>query len=107
MKCCNHVFTAKDIKPPLLNKQQALGTNEKHLLGGRAERFSKTKCPECDKEHILWLKGEHNTYTVLHVTPVEKPQEEETVFYCEECDKHFKSEQGLKSHNGKVHAQTA
>lgn len=106
MKCCNHTFTAKDVKPPLLRQQQALGTDEKHLLGGRAERFSKTECPECGKEHILWLKGEANTYRVLRATPVEKEEQKEQIeeeTYCKECDRYFKSEQGLKVHINQKH----
>jgi len=84
MKCCNHVFNTKDIKPPLLNQAQAIDSNDSNLLGGKAKKFSHAECPECKKEHLLWLKGTNYNY-------------------CQECDRSFKSEQGLKVHINQKH----
>lgn len=70
-ECCGYEFTRKDIKPPLMNAYQALGTREKKLFGGHAKYFSRTRCPTCEREYILWLKPEFNSYRVLGATPVE------------------------------------
>jgi len=79
-KCCDHVFTAKDIKGPLMNQQQALGNNERGLLGGNVKRFADAECPQCGKKYLLWLKPEYNTYTVKAISlkpNVEQPKKEE------------------------------
>jgi len=99
MKCCNHVFNTKDIKPPLLNQAQAIDSNDSNLLGGKAKKFSHAECPECKKEHLLWLKPVHQSYEVIKVTSAEGTNDN----YCQECDRSFKSEQGLKVHINQKH----
>ncbi len=79
LKCCDHTFTARDIKVPMMNQMKALGTNDHRLYGGNAKSFSFADCPECRKRYVLWLKPEHNTYRVLTISlreDVEQPQEE-------------------------------
>lgn len=71
-KCCNHIFTSSDIIAPLMSQEQALGTNDVHLYGGHAKRFAKTKCPECGKEYIMWLKPKSGTYKVLTISEAKK-----------------------------------
>lgn len=67
-KCCNHTFTAKDIKPPLMKQQQALGSNDPHLYGGNAKVFAGTECPECGEHYILWMKQRSPNYKVLTIS---------------------------------------
>lgn len=67
-KCCNHTFTAKDIKPPLMKQQQALGTNDPHLYGGNAKTFASAECPECNEPYILWMKPQSPNYKVLTIS---------------------------------------
>ncbi|OMF47712.1 hypothetical protein [Paenibacillus amylolyticus] len=67
-KCCNHTFTAKDIKPPLMKQQQALGTNDPHIYGGNAKVFAAAECPECNEQYILWMKQQSPNYKVLTIS---------------------------------------
>lgn len=68
-KCeCGHQFTAKDIKPPLLK------VNDPKLYGGNVKRQSKAEC-ECGKTYLLWLKPEHNTYTVKTISLITEKKE--------------------------------
>lgn len=73
-QCCNHTFTAKDIQGRLMSQQEALGTNDVHLYGGNAKRFSNTICPECGTEYILWLKPEGGSYRVLTISRRKQPE---------------------------------
>lgn len=67
-KCeCGHQFTAKDIKPPLLK------VNDPKLYGGNVKRQSKAECT-CGKTYLLWLKPEHNTYTVKTISLVKEAE---------------------------------
>jgi hypothetical protein len=59
---CGHTFTAKDIKPPLIK------VNDHRMFGGNVKRQSAAQCPGCEKTYLLWLKPEHNTYTVKTIS---------------------------------------
>lgn len=69
-QCCNHTFTVKDVKPPLLKQRQALSTQQRGLFGGRIDRFSKAECPECQKEYLLWLEQIRNGWKVITISKV-------------------------------------
>lgn len=101
MKCCNHIFSTKDIKPPLGN------INDKNLYSGNAKKSSIAECPECGKKYTLFLKPIHQSYKVIGIQEIKSneivEEQETTDFYCQEHDKYFKSNQGLKVHIRQKH----
>lgn len=72
-QCCNHTFSVKDVKPPLLNMQQALSRkNDPNFYGGNVKKFSKAQCPECQTKYILWLKPDgRGSWSVVTISPEE------------------------------------
>jgi len=69
--CCNHQFTANDIKGKLMNQKEALGTNDPHLWGGNVQRFAYTTCPKCNKKYLMWLKISPPSFKVMTLSAVE------------------------------------
>ena len=72
--CCTHTFTPADIKPPLMNQRQALGTNDPKLYGGNAKWFSRAVCPDCEQPRLLWLMPRPKGYKVLTISALEAPE---------------------------------
>jgi len=70
--CCNHTFTARDIRPPLKNARATFGAGNDRLWGGHAQWFSESACPECGQKYILWLQPIAHSYKVLTISAVGK-----------------------------------
>lgn len=73
--CCGHLFTAEDIKPPLLTQRDVFGQHDVNLYGGNVHRFSNAECPKCGKACLLWLNQCGQTWRVLTISDREQAEE--------------------------------
>ena len=93
-KCdCGYEFSIKDIKE--LEKN-----NDYRYYGGRVEYYTKTKCPKCNKEVILYLEAYDNSYRVIDIAENKNTEPENTnnEIICPNCKRSFKSQSGLRLH---------
>lgn len=96
-KCdCGYEFSVKDITT--LEKN-----NDYRFYGGRVEYYTKTKCPRCNKEVILFLEAYDNSYRVIDIAENGNIDENEVVEdnICPNCKRSFKNQSGLRLHQRK------
>lgn len=105
-KCnCGYEFTIKDMK-----KLQRI--DDSKFYGGAVRHVDNVNCPNCQKETLLLIKQQGQTYIVKDIAQKEKQEaaithtevtsNKETNtsndFICPECEKAFKSKAGLSVH---------
>lgn len=77
-------------------------TNTK-LYSGNAKKSCLAECPECGTKYTLFLKPIHQSYKVLGIQKFKSKEEETTKFICEDCQREFNTEHGLKVHRNQKH----
>lgn len=93
-KCdCGYEFSVKDITK--LEKNQ-----DYRYYGGRVEYYTKTKCPKCNKEVILYLEAYDNSYRVIDIAENKNTgtKEQSNEIICPNCQRSFKNQSGLRLH---------
>ena len=112
---CGHEFTLQDIKD--LER-----INQPGFYGNIVKHYSKTKCPVCKKETVLFLKQSGQTWKIIDIAsknvindnnvpnknvkiiennpsePIEEKKENDNGLTCPICGKACKSQIGLNSH---------
>lgn len=112
---CGHEFSLQDMKD--LDR-----INQPGFYGNIVKHYSKTKCPVCGKETILFLKQTGQTWKIIDIATknekvsnnivqeivktvenksskvVEEEKQNSNEFICEVCGKVCKSQIGLNSH---------
>lgn len=112
---CGHEFTLQDIKN--------LGRiNQDGFYGNIVKHYSKTECPNCKKETILFLKQKGQTWKIIDIAnknvieatkntiknvktvennasnAIEEEKQNSNEFICDVCGKVCKSQIGYNSH---------
>ena len=115
---CGHKFTLKDMK-------ELQRINQPGFYGNIVKHYSRTKCPACKKETILFLKQAGQTWEILdiatenikegknnmsiksnktenavkeHVSKIEQKNTNSNEIICPVCGKACKSQIGYNSH---------
>lgn len=112
---CGHEFTLQDMK-------ELERINQSGFYGNIVKHYSKTQCPVCKKETILFLKQTGQTWKIIDIatknikesqniiqgiakviedkpnTVIEEKKENSNGLICPICGKACKSQIGLNSH---------
>lgn len=70
--CCDHAFSAADIKAPLLSQRQVFGLHDVNLYGGNVQWFSEADCPKCGAAYYLWINARHQQRKVMTISQREQ-----------------------------------